>query len=74
MALAMILVGPAPFLASLHPTVSLIICSTGIIGFAYSQIMVSTFSRAFLAAMRMGCPDNIATYLMISGALCLLSR
>ena len=38
-----------------------------IVGFAYSQIMVSTFARANSAAMRRGFRDDIKTYLLISG-------
>ena len=67
MALALMLIGPAPFLVQLSPSPQLIIGCGAIIGFAYSQIMVSTFARAHGASMRLGYEDDINTYFLLSG-------
>ena len=66
MAIALLLVGPAPFVP-MEPSVNLILFSGALIGFAYAQTMVSTFSRAHRASMEQGYDDDLNTYLLLSG-------
>ena len=66
MGIALMLVGPVPFIP-VEPSVGLILFTGALIGFAYAQTMVSTFSRAHNASMKQGYNDDINTYLLISG-------
>ena len=68
MAAAILFFGPAPF-CSIQAHTSLIQGIIGLMGFGYALVMISTFSRAQLAALENGFPDDISTYLMISGGL-----
>ncbi len=66
MAVAMILVGPAPFLP-LAPTKTIMYVGAALIGFGYAQTMVSTFSRANDASQRLGFSTDIKTYIVVAG-------
>ncbi len=66
MAVALLLVGPAPFIG-LGVTKGLLYGCAAIIGFGYSQTMVSTFARANSAAMRLGFAADMKTYLLVAG-------
>ena len=66
MASSFLFFGPAPFF-SIEPQTSLIQGMSGLGGIGYAFVMVSTFSRAHSGAIDSGLPDNIETYLMISG-------
>ena len=66
MASSFLFFGPAPFF-SIEPQTSLIQGMSGLGGIGYALVIVSTFSRAHSAAIDCGLPDNIETYLMISG-------
>ena len=68
MVVAFLLIGPAPFFA-LDTSTTLIEGSIAIAGVGYAIVMVSTFSRAQSEALKKGFPDDIETYLMISGTL-----
>ena len=66
MATGILFLGPAPFF-SIQPHTSLIQGMAGLMGLGYALVMISTFSRAQMAALENGFPDDISTYLMISG-------
>ena len=66
MTFAFLLVGPAPFL-NVKASTGLIQGMLGLGGFGYAFVIISTFSRAQSEALKKGFPENIETYLMISG-------
>lgn len=66
MTFAFLVVGPAPFL-NVKASTGLIQGMLGLGGFGYAFVIISTFSRAHSEALKKGFPENIETYLMISG-------
>ena len=66
LALALILLGPMPFLP-LEPSRSLIEGSLALIGFCSALLMVASFLRANRAAIHEGYQDDMNTYTFISG-------
>jgi hypothetical protein len=66
MGLALLLIGPVPFVP-LKPSTDLILGLAVPIGIGYAQVMVASFSRAYVAAMEKGYEDDINTYLLVSG-------
>ena len=66
MATVFLLMGPAPFL-KMKPSVELIYGMLSLEGFAYGIVIVSTFARCHAAAITLGLPDTMPTYLLISG-------
>ena len=67
------LVGPVPFLG-IHASLILMRISAGVLGFAFSAIMVSSFIRAHRATLEKGCLDNMNTYLLTTGKLKCISK
>ena len=59
-------VGPVPFLP-MEKSLTMTMVAEAFEGLGDAFIVVSTFSRIFEAVMRKGYPDDIPTYLMISG-------
>ena len=66
MAPAFLFIGPAPFI-NMGTNTGLIQGMLGLGGIGYAFVVISTFSRAQSEALRKGLPDDIETYLMISG-------
>ena len=66
MALAFLLVGPAPFL-SLEPSVPLMTGALALIGAGTVTIYIGTFGRALKRALERGYADDVATYQTIAG-------
>ena len=64
---ASLFLGPAPFFTEMRPSVSLIYGMTAIVGVGYSLVMVSSFGRAYYAAMQRGFKDDMAANLIVSG-------
>ena len=69
LAVGFLLIGPVPFLTSLQPTKTLIQCSAAILGTGYSMVMVSSFGRSQVAAIRNGFNSDLDTYMFISSKL-----
>jgi hypothetical protein len=66
LALALILLGPSPFLP-LKPSRSLIGGSLALVGFCSALLMVASFLRANRTAINEGFQDDINTYIFVSG-------
>ena len=66
MAIVFLFVGPVPFLA-IQTKLPIIQGMTGLAGFGYASIIISSFGRSQRAAMHLEYADDINTYLAISG-------
>ena len=66
MLMAFTFVGPLNFIP-IEPSVPLITGCLSLIGLSYGSMVVSTFSRAQMAATRYGFPKDVETYHFISG-------
>ena len=64
--------GPAPFF-NVTTSTALIQGMSGLGGFGYAFLIVSTFSRAESEVLKREFPDDIETYLMISG-ICKITK
>ena len=60
------LIGPLPFIP-LEPSVPLIRGLMCLVGVSFALVMVSTFSRAQTAPIRLGYQRDLSTYLLMSG-------
>ncbi len=64
----MLFMGPASFFGNLiTPSRTLILLSAFFLGLAYAFSIVSSFARTNMAALELGYPNNINTYLITSG-------
>jgi len=66
MIISFIFIGPLPFLP-LDPSYGLMIAMIAISGVGLANVMVSTFGRAQVAALRVGFNKDIDTYMLIAG-------
>ena len=60
------LIGPLPFIP-LEPSVPLVRGLMCLVGVGFALVMVSTFSRAQTAPIRLGYQRDLSTYLLMSG-------
>ena len=66
LAIVLTLIGPLPFI-HLEPSVSPVQGLMCLVGVGFALVMVSTFSRAQTAPIRLGFHRDLSTYLLISG-------
>eukprot|EP00095_Tigriopus_kingsejongensis_P001693 maker-scaffold3251_size9521-snap-gene-0.1 protein:Tk01693 transcript:maker-scaffold3251_size9521-snap-gene-0.1-mRNA-1 annotation:"chromaffin granule amine" len=66
MAIVFVFVGPLPVLP-FGTSLELLYGMAALIGFSYTFVMVSTFSRAHNEAMRQGYEDDLQSYIILSG-------
>ena len=66
LAVVLTLIGPLPFIP-LEPSVPLVRGLMCLVGVGFSLVMVSTFSRAQTAPIRLGYQRDLSTYLLMSG-------
>lgn len=65
-ALAFMLIGPAPFIP-FEPSIELIIVSLIIHGIGFGAVLVATFTGAHRDALKAGFPNNTSTFGVVSG-------
>lgn len=66
LAVVLTMIGPLPFI-HLEPSVPLIRGLVCLVGVGFALVMVSTFSRAQTAPIRLGYRKDLSTYLLMSG-------
>ena len=66
LAAVLTLIGPLPFI-NLEPSVPLVQGLMCLVGVGFALVMVSTFSRAQTAPIRLGYQKDLSTYLLMSG-------
>ena len=66
LAVVLTLIGPLPFIP-LEPSVPLVRGLMCLVGVGFALVMVSTFSRAQTAPIRLGYQRDLSTYLLMSG-------
>ncbi len=61
-----VLIGPADVLP-LSPSAGMIFGGMAVAGVSYGCVIVSSFARTHSAAVALGYPENIDTFVMLSG-------